>query len=398
MLRRALKLFGRSEEEHEPEPPSRAAMVLSGGGARAAYQAGVVSYMAEELPDAHFPILNGVSAGAINAAHLANHPASFQHAAERLVDCWRDLSTDKVFRARSGMKMLWNFLRHAAQEGDGPEGEEWHALLDTAPLRDFLKEKLHTSDGVLRGVAENMDEDNLRAFSVVTTNYTTGQTVTWVQGNDIRMWERPNRVSRNAQLTVDHVMASTALPLLFPAVRLDGAWYGDGGIRLDAPLAPAIHLGADRIFVVSTRYGRSREEAERPAVHGYPPPAQIIGLLANALFLDVLDQDAEMMQRINRLAEQLPPEKRGSVRPIRMLVVRPSVDLGKLSGEYESSLPASYRFVARGLGTRETESPDWLSMLLFENDYIDRLLEIGYQDARRQHDEIETFLHGDAPS
>jgi NTE family protein len=193
-------------------------------------------------------------------------------------------------------------------------------------------------------------------------------------------------------------MASTALPLLFPAVRVNGSWYGDGGIRLTSPLSPAVHLGATSIFVVSTRYPRSRREADMPAVVGYPPAAQVMGLLMNAIFLDVLDQDAFNMQRINELVRHLPPRKRNGLRPIKLLMLRPSIDLGRLAGEYELEVKGALQLLTRGLGTGETKSPDWLSMLLFENDYIDRILNIGWEDARKQHDEIARFLDDTVPT
>ena len=181
---------------------------------------------------------------------------------------------------------------------------------------------------------------------------------------------------------------STALPLLFPAVRVGNAWYGDGGLRLTAPLSSAIHLGATSIFVISTRYGRSRREADEPVVVGYPPAAQIMGLLMNAIFLDMLDQDAHNMRLINDVVRNLPPQQRDGLRPIKLFVLRPSVDLGKLAGEYEFKVGGALRLLTRGLGTSDTKGSDWLSMLLFQDEYVDRLVQIGWEDGRRQHHQI----------
>jgi NTE family protein len=194
---------------------------------------------------------------------------------------------------------------------------------------------------------------------------------------------------------VDHVLASSALPFLFPAVQVDGAWYGDGGIRLTAPLSPAVHLGARRILAVSTRYARSRDEADRPAITSYPPPAQVAGVLYNAIFLDQLDSDAYQLRRINNLIAQLPKTQRDGLRHIELLMVRPSVDLGRLANEYEPELPRAFRFLTRGLGTRETRSNDLLSLLMFQNDYVTRLVELGEADAAARRPEIERFLVGD---
>lgn len=358
-------------------------------------------YVAEAFPGAYFPIQTGVSAGAINAAHLGTHPGTFEEATSHLIESWTGLELDHIVEVESELSMLWGLLWDPSEMSESPPSSAdvraTHGLLDTSPLWEYLCRQLEAPDGVLTGVSDNLRNGRLRALAVVTTNYATGQTVTWVQGEDFDAWERPDRVGRQAQLTVDHVMASTALPLVFPAVRLGDAWYGDGGIRLSAPLAPTIHLGADKILAVSTRYSRSREEADEPVIRGYPPTAQIIGVLMNAIFLDALDQDGHNLSRINRLLEALPPWKQHDLRPVELLCIRPSVDLGRLAHDYEDAVPGSIRMLTTGLGTRETESPDWLSVLLFDPGYIEQLLEIGYDDARRQHDRMEAFL-ADTPA
>src|SRR5688500_17076923 len=187
-------------------------------------------------------------------------------------------------------------------------------------------------------------------------------------------------------------MASSALPFFFPAIEIEGAWYGDGGIRLTAPLSPAVHLGARRIIAVSTRYARSREEADRPAVVGYPPPAQVAGVLYNAIFLDQLDGDALQLQQINTLIAALPDDKRGGLRHIDLLMLRPSMDLGQLANAYEPELPRAFRFLTRGFGTRETRSNDMLSLVMFQSDYVKRLIELGEADAAAKIDEVRRFL------
>lgn len=232
-------------------------------------------------------------------------------------------------------------------------------------------------------------------MALSTSSYTTGQSVTWVQGEEIPEWERPQRRSHNTTLSVEHVMASAALPLFFPAIQLEDGWYGDGGVRLTAPLSPAVHLGADRIMAISTRYAPSVAEADAPAVGGYPPPAQVVGVLMNSIFLDLLDHDALRLERLNRLVDRLPEEERMGLRRVRLLTLRPSEDLGRLSSQYEPDLPSTFRFLTRGLGTRETESPDFLSLVLFHPDYLRTLMEIGEADAKARRDEIEEFLYGD---
>jgi NTE family protein len=309
------------------------------------------------------------------------------------------LDIEDVFQSETGLSILWGLVwrQNAAEDPrslSAADVRRTHGLLDTTPLSDFLHQRLEAPDGVLDGIAVNLADGRLQAVAMITTNYATGQTVTWVQGKDFDVWERPDRVSVHAELTVDHVMASTALPLVFPAVKIGDAWYGDGGVRLSAPLAPAVHLGADRIMVVSNQYRRSQAEADRPNVVGYPPTAQIIGIMMNAIFADTLDQDAHTLRRINRLLRDVPKRKRRGLRPVRLLQIRPSVDLGQLAYDYHDQLPASVRFLTSGLGSGDTRSPDWLSVLLFLPEYVDRLMDIGYHDARDRHRDLETFFAG----
>ncbi|MDH3601121.1 MAG: patatin-like phospholipase family protein [Candidatus Tectomicrobia bacterium] len=367
------------------------ALVLTGGGARAAYQAGVLQYIAEVFPEAQFPILTGVSAGSVNAALLANHSGTFPECVGNLVSWWGQLRTKDVMEPTSSFGFVRRMVRRGGREEIG-EALPRQGMVDTTPLRVYLQDKLRTENGELSGITANVREGRLKAFAVFATNYGTGQTVTWVQGRNIQEWERPNRIGVNTTITVDHIMASMALPFLFPAVNIGDAWYGDGGVRLSHPLSPAIYLGASRILAITTRYDRSRSEADVPSVYGYPPAAQIFGLLMNAVFLDTLDQDILTLERLNRLVDQLPRRHRMGLRPIRLLVMRPSVDLGKLAGEHEADLTGVIRLLARGLGSADTESPDWLSMLLLVPKYTRHLIEIGHRDAARQHERIANFL------
>lgn len=370
----------------------RVAIVLTGGGARGAYQVGVLRGIARHLPELRFPIITGASAGAINAVYLAAHTGTAREAAESLCRLWQNLEFSDVFRvdgwclARSSMAWLARLGLGLVQLGTKVQG-----LLDTGPLRGMLQRELG-GRGEIEGIAHNLEAGRLDAIALMTVNYSTGQTVSWVQGRDIETWQRPARRSRQTALTVEHVMASAALPLMFPAVELDGSWYGDGSIRMAAPLSPALHLGADRIFAISTQYPRSQAEADRPSFASYPPPAQIAGNLLNAIFLDVLDQDVRRLQRVNKLLRKLPPEERDGLKPVDIVVMRPSQDLGKLSAQFEPRLPGSFRFMTRNLGTRETESPDSLSLLMFQEDYMHHLIEVGERDAESRLDEIRALV------
>lgn len=367
-------------------------LVMSGGGARAAYQVGVLRAVARRCPTFRPRIITGVSAGAINAASIASFDGDFPHALDNLSELWESLQTEDVLRTDSPsvLRIGARWARRLLTSGHA--GREAHGLVDTTPLRLLLHHHLDPRGDGIEGIARNLAVGRLDAFGITATNYATGQSVTWVEGEGVDAWSLPKRRSVAEPIRVEHVMASAALPLIFPAVRVGDAWYGDGGIRLTAPLSPALHLGARRILAVTTRYAPTRAEADVPAVSGYPPPVQIVGVLMNAIFLDLLDHDARTLRRITRLVEDLPPEQRDGLQPVESLIIRPSQDLGALASNYEPELPPTFRFLMRGLGTRETKSPDWLSMLLFEQDYVRHLMEIGEGDAEARMDEIEAFV------
>jgi len=372
---------------------------MGGGGARAAYQVGFLCYLARQFPDLKVPIITGVSSGGINAALLASHHGSFSQAVRELVSLWERLTVEEVFRVDAA-SLTWIGLRWVFQlfSGGLSGAARVQGLVDTTPLRNYLSEVLHAVDGELTGIQYNLALGRLKAVALSTSSYTTGQSLTWIQGQDLVDWKRPQRASQKAVLTIDHVMASAALPLFFPAIEIEDEYFGDGGVRLAAPLSPAIHLGAEKILAISTRYNRTAEEARLPDVTGYPPPAQVLGVLLNSIFLDLLDQDALRLERLNGLLRKLPPEERDGLRPIKLLVLRPSVDLGRLANEFEPQLPKTFRFLTRGLGTRQTKSPDFLSMVLFQPDYIGRLIEIGEADAEARADEIDEFIRAGAVS
>ncbi|MFA5908814.1 MAG: patatin-like phospholipase family protein [Vicinamibacterales bacterium] len=376
--------------------PRGLALVLSGGGARAAYQVGVLRVLAREFPAVVPDILTGVSAGGINAAFLAARQAPFDAKVEQLAQMWADLRIDRVFRVDlrdlASRTLRWGGRLMSAGTSPLPPAK---SLVDTSPLREMLERELEADGGTILGIPKSLADGWLQSFALTGSSYTTGQSITWVQThNDRRMptWERPQRKSEMCAVRVDHVMASAALPFFFPAVEVDGAWYGDGGIRLTAPLSPAIHLGARRIIAVTTRYARSREEADRPQISSYPPPAQVVGVLFNAIFLDQLDGDAMQLRLINQLLQDRPEEMRQGLRKIDLLVMRPSQDLGRLANAYEADLPKAFRFLTRGLGTRETRSNDMLSLVMFQPDYVQHLIQMGEDDALARLPEIKAFL------
>ena len=258
-------------------------------------------------------------------------------------------------------------------------------------MRRFLHNVLETSDGVLHGVARNLRSGRLSAAGVLTTRYPTAQSVAWVQGREIKPWRNAERCGIPATLTVDHVLASSSLPLVFPAARLADGWHGDGGIRLTAPLSPAVSLGADRIVAISTSVEPGQSEADRPT-NDYPPPATILSVLLEAVFVDMLDSDAAELRRMNRLIDQHPRSQELGLRRVEALVLRPSQDLSVIASEFENELPRSLRYVIRGLGSRETNRSDVIATLLFQPRFIRKMIEIGERDGARRAAEVGAFL------
>jgi NTE family protein len=264
-------------------------------------------------------------------------------------------------------------------------------MVDTEPLRQFLHRVLETPDGVLHGVTENLRRGRLSAVGIMTTKYPTAQSVTWVEGRNVRPWHGLDRCGVPAILTVEHIMASSALPLVFPAAPLGDAWHGDGGIRLTAPLSPAINLGADRIIAISTSTEPGQSEASRPT-REYPPPATVLSVMLESVFLDMLDSDATELRRMNRLVAEYPKCGTLGLRRVDALVIRPSQDLGVIATEFEPELPRTLRHIIRGLGSQDTNRSDMIATLLFQPRFIRRMIEIGERDGSERAHEIAAFL------
>lgn len=378
-------------------PAGEIAVMLTGGGARAAYQVGLIRGLATHFPNLQIKIVTGVSAGAINAMFLAGRRGTLAEKADQLRDLWCALQCSNIWRFdwrnlipfRSALSSVFWRYRWARRS----------SIVDTAPLASLLCDVVGARPGEpIPGIIENLADGSLSAVALVTIDYSTGQTVRWFQGGRSEPWEGPNRRTVETQLTVEHVLASSALPFLFPAVKIGSQWHGDGGIRLVAPLSPAVHLGATKIIAMSTGYQQSDEEANRTKVHGYPPAAQVMGQLLNAIFLDSIDEDVMRLERLNQMIHKLEPHERGKFKPIDLLVLRPSVDPGKLAAAYEDDLPRNLKLLTRALGSKETETPDIVSFLMFEPHYTRRLVEIGEADVAARVDEIRAFLGEPEPA
>lgn len=364
--------------------------MLSGGGARASYQVGVLAAMVERVPDCNVPILTGVSAGAINAASLAANPGSFAEAVATLCQNWRRLTSDQVYCVRAmsllGMVGRWIF-RTATGRRSGPGVLK--GLMDMSPLRVYLGSSIEPN-----GVARNIESGRLDAVALTATSYSSGETVTFVEGcEDVPMWRRTMRVAVRTRIELDHVLASAAIPIVFPAVKLHDGFYGDGSLRQTAPLAPAIHLGARRIIAISMR---AEPPMRGPAVPigDYPTTAEVVSVLFNSVFLDALAADVERLDRVNQLVEaaQRAGEVPQGLKPVDLLVLKPSRDLGALAQGRETKLPRMVRSAVQSIGGKRKKASDLLSYLLFDPGYIESLIDLGYSDTLAQWDAVEPFI------
>ena len=371
------------------------ALVLSGGGARGAYQVGVLRQIARQHPEFSFPIITGVSAGAINAAFIASHREDLAEATEQLAQRWSTLSTSTVMRT-DVPSLLGNALRIAGTvvTGGARIAPPTRGLVNTKPLRRFLETLVKPQN-----IEANIRDGRLQALAVSATSYRTGDSVTFVQGPpDTAMWNRFRRRSHADRIGVDHVLASAAIPLFFPAWRVEGEYFGDGSLRQPYPLAPAVHLGADRVLAVSSRFiNTPHVDDSEPGP--YPSTARILGLMLNSIFLDQLDADAERLERVNQILQRVDPKQRWRLpeREVELLVLRPSRDIGRMAALYERKLPRALRHLVRGLGTRRGSGSDLLSYLLFVPEFLSDLIELGERDADLNRARISRFVEGCAP-
>lgn len=364
-------------------------LVLPGGGARGAYQAGVLCAIAERVVSASnpFPVICGVSAGAINAASLASHGHEFQYGVQRLVHFWSSMRCDRVYRtdalAVAGRALHWGLSLALG----GRLIEHPRSLLDNRPLQRFLGEVIDLG-GIERAIASGA----LRGVAVTASGYTCAAAISFYQGReDVQDWHRARRAGRRTKLELAHLMASAALPLIFPAQRIGNEYFGDGGMRMMTPLSPAIHLGADRLVVITTRDEHPDPAPEHPAP--YPSLGEIGGYLMDTVFMDTLAADLSRLQRINRTLSLIAPERlpKSGLKPIETLVVRPSRDLRDLTREHMHEIPRAVRLLLRSLGGW---GRDWrmASYLLFESAYCRALIELGYRDGCALQRELRAFL------
>lgn len=370
-------------------------VVLPGGGARGAYQAGVLDGIAslydpgEPVP---FRIVSGTSAGAMNAAYLASRMDDFSAAAERLCDVWANISVGKVYRAGYGkivgvmIRWLWTFL------SGGLTDSSPSFLLDNTPLRKLLGEHIDFT-----GIRKGIDEGLLRGLAITVSGYLSERSLTYFQAvREVEPWWRQRREGRPAEITLDHVMASLALPIIFPAVSIDGEWCGDGSTRQFAPLAPGIHLGAEKLLVIDVQHPAPSLSSRGKFAKEYPSFSRVIGYLLDTIFSDSLYVDLERLERANHVLEHLPPAAvdpdRPLLRRIDTMVITPSSRPARMAARHVKALPFAIRWLLRS-ADGESEGGDLLlSYMLFEAVYCRELIELGRRDALAHADELRRFL------
>lgn len=377
-------------------------LVMTGGGARGAYQAGVLKRVAEikriQARGNPFPMIGGASAGAVNGSALASGCDDFPLATRMLADTWAALRPSDVFHcdllSQAHNSITWIMdLSFGGFLGGGNA----RSLLDAAPLRNFLNRHLRCDR-----IQENIKRGNLYALAISATNFNSGNSYLFIQGaKGHPMWQRIRLVTVATKITVDHICASAAIPLVFQPVRLKiprgSAFFGDGCVRLQQPLSPVIRLGAKKVFAIGVRCG-NKERLEVSENESNPSLAQVMGVLFNVMFLDHLATDIEHLDRLNHLLEnghivQPDVEESEKVRPLATFVITPSVNLSDLAGHHQKDMPYLIHYFVSSLGRDSASCSDLMSYLLFTSKYTRDLIEIGYRDADERIDEIEDFLY-----
>lgn len=369
-------------------------LVMTGGGARAAYQVGVVRAIYEIIGKKEnlFHFITGNSAGGINSVYLAANAQNWDVATTNLQDLWIGLKPQKIFdlRKRTLTDLGLRWISGTMFGGMTPKGSSINHLLDTEPLRKLVMKEMDFSH-----IHKNIKNGFLEGIALSTTNYNSGSNVVFYDGLDsIKDWSRSDRFSYRTKLNIEHMMASAAIPIFFPPIKINDSYFGDGCIRQTTPLSPSIHLGADKILAIGIRHPREREKVKTMSFAAIPEPTmgQISGIMLNAIFLDSLDSDIERLTATNKLIAE---GENQNLKAIPIHTIRPSKDLGEMSTDISSELPGVLRYLLKGIGVSGNEGLDLLSYLAFDKSYTKPLIELGYEDTYRYKKDIIEFFSDD---
>ncbi len=367
-------------------------LILTGGGARAAYQVGVLKAISDLMPGlSHpFPVILGTSAGALNAAGLAGGTDIFRHNVDKLQKLWSEIDSRNVYKSNTlGITLSMGKFLQAVIRGESTLSAS--AMLDSAPLRDFLASQIDFDQ-----IKSTLKAGKIRALGINACGYSCGQSICFFEGaKDIEGWHRGQRLGVRSPISVDHLMASSAIPTIFPPVRINREYFGDGATRQMAHLSPAIHLGANKILVI----GVSANRIHRPPRHSaHLPPnmGQVMENILNGIFIDTLEYDIDRMQAMNQLLLEVPEARRkqqfGEITPIDFLEISPTTPIFEISAQYIKRLPAMLRRIM-GRNLEEGEGGASLaSYLLFDAEFCRELISLGYQDAQKKAREIDIFF------
>ncbi len=375
----------------------RIGLVLPGGGARCAYQVGVLKGLAELVPRRApnpFPVISGTSAGAINSVVLATRARLFRHAVADLERVWGNFRTEQVFRADSGtmLKSSLHWLSTLVVGGLGDHNPR--SLLDNAPLGEMLARNIRFD-----AIGESIKRGYLDGIAVTAAGYDSARSVCFYQGNEsVEPWKRVRRRGRPTRIELQHLMASIAAPMVFPPVLIGNEYFGDGAMRQATPLSPALHLGAERLLVIGVR---NEEPDPVPATEAdvtYPSFGRIAGYMLDALLMDGLSSDLERLTRINLILDQLPGRKvesdAGTLNFVDAMIIMPSRDVRDIALRHLHEMPKPVRLLMRGLGAMNYGGRQLVSYLLFEAGYTRELIQLGYDDAMARRDELVSFMEG----
>lgn len=380
--------------ESQPAVAEKMALVLPGGGARAAYQIGVLKALADLMParaPSPFPIVVGTSAGAINATALAIFSHRFRVAVGNLERVWGNFSVPQVFDTAAPTMLRSGLHWFTSMMSGGWLLPPPRSLFDNSPLRRLLDANFDFSR-----IERAISEGHLDALVISGASYSSSRSMFFFQaGADKQPWTRVRHAGEPAEITLDHLMASVAVPFIFPPVRMGNEYYGDGSMRQSSPFSPAIHLGATRVMVIATRSGNRPPRATVPTMG--PSFGQIFGYMLDALFSDGLYADFERLSQINNLVKRYGSVEAGGahLRPVEMLVIMPSRDISEIARQHIHSLPRTLRMLLRTMGALNSSGSELMSYLMFQSSFTRELIDLGYQDAMDQSDKLLGFIRGE---